>query len=226
MSGARDLLDLIDRRIARLLPPRPLGRTVGVVQTLTPSLRIAQVLLDGSTTPVSVAYPSLPTVLIVGDKVAVERSRDGWLMVTHVLGRPADSSGTFTPFPTFTTPGTMVWTPNTYFTAGTWWSIGGRVWVDVAVYGTLAKGSAAGTFQIGGLPFAVIDQLAPYPLAAASFQGWTAAGVANLSAFALAPNVLQVYASESASAGAFMDATWFGASVTLDFATSLSYVAA
>jgi len=86
-DDARSLLELVDGRVRRIIPPRTLGRVVGRVQAVVPSLRVVQVLLDGATTPVSAAYPALPTPPVVGDSVAVERSRDGWLMVTHVLGR-------------------------------------------------------------------------------------------------------------------------------------------
>ena len=102
MSDARDLLELMDRRIERALPPRALGRVVGVVQSVIPSLRVVQALLDGATTPVSVAYPALPVEPVAGDSVAIERSRDGWLMVSlrpQVTRRSSSATGSVSTSP-------------------------------------------------------------------------------------------------------------------------------
>jgi hypothetical protein len=87
MSDTRALHEVIDRRVERALPARPLGRMVGRVQSVVPGLQRLQVILDDATTPVTATYPALPVTPVVGDRVAVERSRDGWMLVSHVLGR-------------------------------------------------------------------------------------------------------------------------------------------
>lgn len=86
----RRLHAIVDARVALALP-NGVGLEVerGTVDSVVPSLRVAMVRLGGNTTPVPVAYPALPVAIAAGDEVVVQRRRDGWLMVDHVLGRDA-----------------------------------------------------------------------------------------------------------------------------------------
>lgn len=91
MREVRLLHEVIDARIHRALPRRPIGRTLGQVTALVPSVRKAWVRRSGATTPVLVPYLGLPFELVVGDVVALEEGPpgDGWLVITAVVDRDA-----------------------------------------------------------------------------------------------------------------------------------------
>jgi hypothetical protein len=89
----RDLVRLIDQRIALVLPPSPPVELVrGVVQSVIPNLRTAMTTLDGGSVAVPVTYGA--TDVAAGDQVVVlRRRRDGFLLVGWVLGRDAAAGG-------------------------------------------------------------------------------------------------------------------------------------
>lgn len=83
----RTIHRITDKRIDLRVPrgvTEPLRGTVTEVDTST---RRAMVRLGPGTRPVPVPYPALPVTLEPSDEVVVHRGRDGWLMLTDVLGR-------------------------------------------------------------------------------------------------------------------------------------------
>lgn len=92
-KDVRELLRLIDERIALALPQTPPTPTRGVVAAI-PDVRRALVRLDGGTQTVRVPIPLLPESLEVGDEVIVERGARGYGLITHILGRdPVSATG-------------------------------------------------------------------------------------------------------------------------------------
>lgn len=130
------LLDIIDQRIA-LAAGRPVELMRGSVAEVITTLRVALVQLDGSSTPVPVPYPALPVTLVAGDEVVVQRRRDGWLMVSDVLGRDPVSAAVSSggeAFPVGSVFIAVVGTdPATLLGYGTWVAFGaGRVLVGLS----------------------------------------------------------------------------------------------
>lgn len=90
-EDVRLLHSVIDRRIALATSSGPpVDIVTGLVLNVIPDLRIAMVNIGGAPTPSAVTYPALPVELVAGDRVVVQRRPDGWLAVTHVLGRDPD----------------------------------------------------------------------------------------------------------------------------------------
>lgn len=91
MSDVRLVHELIDIRVHRALPRRPIGRTLGEVIALVPSIRKAWVRQAGATVAVLVPYLGLPFPLVVGDRVALEEGPpgDGWFVISAIVGRDA-----------------------------------------------------------------------------------------------------------------------------------------
>jgi hypothetical protein len=94
-EDVRRLHSVIDQRISLAQPSGlPLDVATGRVVELVPSLRTAMVSIGGASTPVAVTYPALPVAMEAGDRVVVLRRADGWLVVSHVLGRDPDTTVT------------------------------------------------------------------------------------------------------------------------------------
>jgi hypothetical protein len=94
-EDVRRLHSVIDQRISLAQPSGlPLDVATGRVVELVPSLRTAMVSIGGASTPVAVTYPALPVAMEPGDRVVVLRRADGWLIVSHVLGRDPDTTVT------------------------------------------------------------------------------------------------------------------------------------
>lgn len=74
------------------------------------------------------------------------------------------TTGTWTPVPTFTTPGSVAWTPDATYTWGRWSRIGDLVMCQFECYGDLVKGTASGGFRIAGLPFDLVPADAYYAI--------------------------------------------------------------
>lgn len=171
-----DIHQLMDDRVRLELPSGALGRARGIVESVTPNLFTAMVLIDGSDVAVPVAYPALPVALVEGDDVVILRSRDGWMLLTEVLGRgdvlsangilfpvtqvPSDDvntlddyeEGTWTPVLTFATPGNL----SVVYSAqnGSYTKIGNRVFVVAnMVTTTFTHTTASGALLVTGLPF-------------------------------------------------------------------------
>ena len=56
-------------------------------------------MLSGADVPIHAKYPALPVTLVVGDEVLLEQAKDGWLVVSYVLGRDASGGGSSLPAP-------------------------------------------------------------------------------------------------------------------------------
>lgn len=129
---------IVDRRLERRTPVAPpLEALRGTFVETVAGTRTAKVLVDGSSTAAPAILPMLPEIPVAGDELLLLRRRDGWLVITDVLGRdvtPATASSGGEAFPVGAVFIAVVGTdPATLLGYGTWVAFGaGRVLVGLS----------------------------------------------------------------------------------------------
>lgn len=131
--------------------------------------------------------------------------------------------GSWTPAPTFATPGNVAFTPTT--AVGDWRKHGRMIFINFTYIGTLTHTTASGDMQINGLPFPSANSPGRFWGAGFSqFSGITKAGFASVGARidANASRILLI-ASGSGVAASRVQATDVPTAGTVVLAGSFSY---